>query len=307
MDSRIQQEISIFMQQVCHREPGVKVPADLNGMAHLDILNIFLDAIWKGFYLELALETDEEKALEEALEQVLLQALEQELLAHKPEDTVGSHEWKLVSNVACLALGKSLLQRDRYVSALKIFEQLEQEEVFSKQHHWKNHLDQELALARCKSRYGVHPNQRREALWQLIQEGKNTFDTSGQWQAGLWHQVLGLKLLKEAGNELDAKWLEDSLYEQAAYYKWDELKAYLDRTKFLAGVNKARQGEFPEKFKTEKEMLGYLQWLKSEGAMDAFIGLGKGLCQRLEEEGNFKAANEVYRLILDFYEEGKSL
>lgn len=295
MDSKIQQEISIFLQQVCHREPGVKVPADLNKMAHSDILKIFLDAIWKGFYLELALETDEEEALEQAL------------LAHKSDELEVSREWKLLLDVAWFALGKSLLQRDRYVSALKIFEKLEQEEVFSKQHHWKNHLDQELALARCKSRYGMHPNQRREALWQLIQEGKNTFETSGQWQAGLWHQILGLKLLKEAGNELDAKWLEDSLDEQAAYYKWDELKAYLDRTKFLVGVNKARQGEFPEKFKTEKEMLGYLQWLKSEGAMDAFIVLGKGLCQRLEEEGNFKAANEVYRLILDFYEEGKTL
>lgn len=295
MDSKIQQEISIFLQQVCHREPGVKVPADLNKMAHSDILKIFLDAIWKGFYLELALETDEEEALEQAL------------LAHKSDELEVSREWKLLLDVAWFALGKSLLQRDRYVSALKIFEKLEQEEVFSKQHHWKNHLDQELALARCKSRYGMHPNQRREALWQLIQEGKNTFETSGQWQAGLWHQILGLKLLKEAGNELDAKWLEDSLDEQAAYYKWDELKAYLDRTKFLVGVNKARQGEFTEKFKTEKEKLGYLQWLKSEGAMDAFIVLGKGLCQRLEEEGNFKAANEVYRLILDFYEEGKTL
>ena len=295
MELQIQQEVSLFLQQVCHREPGVKVPNCISGVADQQTLNSFLDAIWKGFYLELALETEEEEALEEAL------------LAQNSVGSENGSEWKLVLDAAWFALGKSLAKRDRYMSALKHFEALETEGAFSQQHHWQNHLDQELALVRCKSRYGMPPNQRRETLWQLIQEGKNTFESCGQWQACIWHQVLGLKLLKEAGNELDAKWLEDSLAEQAAYYKWAELKDYLDRVIFLTTVKKASLGEFPEKFRTDMEKLGYLKWLKSEGAMDEFIVLGKGLCQQLEQEGNFQAANAVYRLILEFYEEGKTL
>lgn len=301
-----QKAIYEFFLQLCQREPGVTLPGTLDkdweSLARpmkISPVEAYatLEAIWQGFYRERPLSAEQQRLLME-----LNWLGDQEACA-----TQSIKLAKLFYGVAKLTLGYDLAKQLRYRSALLVLEPLASEAAFRESVHWENHLSQKLELVRCSTQPALATQHKGQALLETISKGKRTFENCGQWRASIWQEVQLLKILFVFDRESEFKWLVSTLKEQARYYQWNELDQYLGDT--LDGLEQKFEKLFVSAdFDSEWPlMMARLSQLKDEGAVTVFIGLSRGLSEKLEEMGRYQEANAVLKGWLEIYQDGGTL